>query len=63
MMYWYDGHGINGWGWALMSIGMVLFWVLVITGVGRDDRARRDTHHCRPGCPPGRDRRVSLSIV
>jgi len=32
MMYWY-GSGINGWGYALMIIGMVLFWGVLITGV------------------------------
>ncbi|MFD8325514.1 SHOCT domain-containing protein [Streptomyces lydicus] len=30
MMYWYDGH-LNGWGWFAMSVGMVLFWALIIT--------------------------------
>lgn len=30
MMYWY-GSGMNGWGYALMTISMVLFWGLVIT--------------------------------
>ncbi|MFM9373192.1 SHOCT domain-containing protein [Streptomyces sp. Da 82-17] len=30
MMFWY-GDGINGWGWFAMSVGMVLFWVLLIT--------------------------------
>jgi putative membrane protein len=29
MMFWYD-HGMNGWGWAGMVIGMVLFWAVVI---------------------------------
>jgi putative membrane protein len=32
MMYWY-GSGVNGWGYALMTVGMVLFWGLIITGV------------------------------
>ena len=32
MMFWY-GTGVNGWGYALMSIGMVLFWGLVIVGI------------------------------
>jgi putative membrane protein len=32
MMMWYDGDW--GWaGWALMTVGMVLFWALVITAV------------------------------
>ncbi|GAA0415338.1 SHOCT domain-containing protein [Streptomyces luteireticuli] len=29
MMFWYGNHG-GGWGWLAMSIGMILFWVLVI---------------------------------
>jgi putative membrane protein len=32
MMFWYD-HGMSGWGYAGMAIGMVLFWVLVIGGI------------------------------
>ncbi|MBA2560898.1 MAG: hypothetical protein H0V07_13625, partial [Propionibacteriales bacterium] len=31
-MYWYD-HDVNGWGYALMTIGMLGFWTVVITGV------------------------------
>ena len=31
-MFWYGG-GMNGWGYALMTISMVLFWALVIFGV------------------------------
>ncbi|MEU0684997.1 MULTISPECIES: SHOCT domain-containing protein [Streptomyces] len=30
MMFWYD-HDISGWGWFGMSLGMVLFWALIIT--------------------------------
>ncbi|UXY25304.1 SHOCT domain-containing protein [Streptomyces sp. HUAS TT20] len=30
MMFWYD-HNVSGWGWFAMSIGMVLFWALIIT--------------------------------
>lgn len=29
MMYWPGG----GWGWGLMSVGMVLIWALVVIGV------------------------------
>lgn len=43
-MWWY-GDGMNGWGYALMTISMVVFWALVIYGVvllarylGRSDR-------------------------
>lgn len=32
MMFWYD-HGIGGWGYAGMAIGMVLFWALIIGGI------------------------------
>lgn len=32
MMYWY-GNDPGGWGYALMIIGMVLFWGLLITGI------------------------------
>lgn len=32
MMFWY-GPGVSGWGYALMTISMVLFWGLVIFGV------------------------------
>jgi putative membrane protein len=31
MMYW--GNGMTGWGFVLMSVSMVLFWVLVIGGI------------------------------
>ncbi|EFC86127.1 SHOCT domain-containing protein [Parafrankia sp. EUN1f] len=31
MMYWYY-HNIGGWGWFAMSIGMLLFWAVLITG-------------------------------
>ena len=32
MMFWY-GNGMSGWGYALMTVGMLLFWGLVILGV------------------------------
>ena len=32
MMYWY-GSGTSGWGYALMTISMVLFWGAVIFGI------------------------------
>ena len=31
-MIWYD-HGLSGWGYAGMGIGMVLFWALIIVGI------------------------------
>ena len=52
MMWWYGDDNISGWGYALMTISMVLFWAFVIYGVvmlvryaGREDRAsgRRPT--------------------
>lgn len=30
MMYWY-GHGMSGWGWFGASLGMIVFWALIIT--------------------------------
>ena len=32
MMYWW-GQGMSGWGYALMSVSMVLFWGVVILGI------------------------------
>jgi putative membrane protein len=32
MMYWYGG-GMSGWGYALMSVSMILFWGAVIFGI------------------------------
>lgn len=31
-MYW-NGHGMNGWGFGLMTVGMVLFWALLVLGI------------------------------
>ena len=31
-MFWYD-HDVSGWGWVGMTIGMVIFWGLVITAI------------------------------
>lgn len=31
-MFWW-GQGMNGWGYALMSVSMVLFWGVVILGI------------------------------
>nr|WP_238438440.1 SHOCT domain-containing protein [Frankia nepalensis] len=30
-MFWY-GHGMSGWGWCAMSVGMLLFWTALIIG-------------------------------
>lgn len=45
MMWWY-GPGMSGWGYALMTVSMVLFWALIIFGaialvryLARGDRA------------------------
>ena len=45
MMYWYGGHA-SGWAWVLTSIGMMVFWGVLITTVvllvrssSRSDRA------------------------
>jgi putative membrane protein len=32
MMYWY-GSGMSGWGYALMTVSVVLFWGAVIFGI------------------------------
>ena len=32
MMFWY-GQGMGAWGYALMTVGTVLFWALVIFGI------------------------------
>ena len=32
MMFWW-GEGMNGWGYAFMSVSMVLFWGVVILGI------------------------------
>ncbi|WP_342749160.1 SHOCT domain-containing protein [Nocardia nova] len=32
MMMWY-GNGLSGWGYALMIIGMVIFWALIGAGI------------------------------
>src|SRR4051794_6639003 len=46
MMWWYGNNGVGGWGFPLMMIGNILFWVLIIIGVialirylGRGDRS------------------------
>lgn len=32
MMFWY-GDGMSSWGYVLMTIGMVVFWALIIFGI------------------------------
>lgn len=29
-MFWY-GHGIGGWGWFAMAVGMTVFWAVIVT--------------------------------
>ena len=50
-MFWY-GNGMSGWGYGVMGLGMVLFWVLLIAllvGVFRHNRSHRDFAGSRPG--------------
>jgi len=51
MMYWND-HGMNGWGWGLMTFSMLLFWGLIIVGIVALVRyaGRAPQHH--PAVPP-----------
>lgn len=53
MMFWYD-HGMSGWGYAGMAVGMVLFWILVIVGIVVLVRSIVGTTQGRalPGSPP-----------
>ncbi|MCR8899014.1 SHOCT domain-containing protein [Gordonia sp. GONU] len=46
MMMWY-GDGMTGWGYVLMTIGMVAFWALIIVGIVLLVRAAN-----RPANPP-----------
>jgi putative membrane protein len=48
MMYWY-GSGMSGWGYALMTVSMILFWGAVIFGLVMLVR-----HFGRSGQPPER---------
>ncbi|MEU8649994.1 SHOCT domain-containing protein [Streptomyces sp. NPDC048737] len=56
MMFWYD-HDVGGWGWFAMSVGMILFWALVITVVVLCIRAlgspRQHAHIPAPPTPDG----------
>jgi putative membrane protein len=52
MMYWYGDHGMGGLGWFFMSVGMLLFWVVVI--VGAVLLARAVTRSDGRGRPPTR---------
>ena len=50
MMYWY-GSGMSGWGYALMTVSMILFWGAVIFGIVMLVR-----HFGRSGQPPAEPR-------
>lgn len=61
MMFWYD-HDVGGWGWFTMSVGMVLFWAVII-GAGvllyralnrnplDSNPVRHTDHHATTGRP------------
>ena len=52
MMFWYD-HDVSGWGWFGMSVGMVLFWALIITALVLGFRAVNRPHeHTRTTAAP-----------
>ncbi|MDT4985919.1 MAG: putative rane protein [Micromonosporaceae bacterium] len=56
MMNWY-GNGMNGWGYGLMTVSMLLFWALVIAAVvvlvRHLDSQRRQTSTAQPAkCTP-----------
>ncbi|MBD0422717.1 SHOCT domain-containing protein [Streptomyces sp. TRM S81-3] len=43
MMFWY-AHGMGGWAWFGMSVGMVLFWALIIAALVLVLRAVNQPH-------------------
>ncbi|MEW2048065.1 SHOCT domain-containing protein [Streptomyces sp. NPDC005476] len=54
MMFWY-GHDPSGWGWFAMSVGMVLFWaVLIALGVLL---FRASSRPAEPGATTGPEQR------
>ncbi|MED7955073.1 SHOCT domain-containing protein [Streptomyces sp. BE303] len=57
MTYWND-HGMNGWGFGLMAVGMLLFWGLVVVAVVLLVRhlvqAPQHPQGTHPSPPPGR---------
>ncbi|WP_328690313.1 SHOCT domain-containing protein [Streptomyces phaeochromogenes] len=53
MMFWYNNHDISGWGWFGMSLGMVVFWGLLITAFVLLFRAlNRPPEHTGASAPP-----------
>ncbi len=51
MMFWSD-HDMNGWGYAGMAIGMVLFWALVIVAIVALIRFSTGQSRALPTPPP-----------
>jgi putative membrane protein len=51
MMWWY-GPGISGWAFAIMSVGMVLFWTLIVLGVIAVARYLLTGRDRPPAAPP-----------
>lgn len=51
MMYW-GNNGMNGWGYALMSVSTLLFWVLLIAGIVLLARYLGDHNPPRPDRSP-----------
>jgi putative membrane protein len=51
-MWWYGDH-TSGWGWVLMTLGMVAFWGLLIAGILVHPRAvTLHTQHGSATMPP-----------
>jgi uncharacterized membrane protein len=50
-MYWYGDH-MNGWGYGLMTVSMLLFWALLIVGVVALVRYLGRTGPANPVLPP-----------
>ncbi|MFI7413578.1 SHOCT domain-containing protein [Streptomyces sp. NPDC049627] len=53
MMFWY-AHGVSGWGWFGMSVGMILFWTVIIAALVLLFRAVNGPHehtHTTPAAP------------
>jgi putative membrane protein len=51
MMMWY-GNGLSGWGYALMIIGMVIFWALIGAGIVALIRYSGKSGSAIPNTPP-----------
>ncbi|WP_458686551.1 SHOCT domain-containing protein [Nocardia tengchongensis] len=52
MMMWY-GTGMGGWGYGLMTVGMVIFWVIVIGGIVAAVRYSNGFQQRGPAVPRG----------